>query len=76
MCAYLDFYTGERDNYALARSIAARYSELPSVSWRLLFQDISNQLHELDGVDSAVEPEDNEERGGGETRVAAQRSGL
>ena len=44
MCAYLDFYTGQGDNYAVARSIVSRYEKYPAISWRLLFDDVRTQL--------------------------------
>ena len=46
--AYLDFYQGY-PNFGVAREICEKYLDYPVLSWRKLFEDISNQLAEYDG---------------------------
>ena len=47
LSAYLDFFIGF-PNFNTARAIVEKYLKHPSVTWRLLFLDISTQLKEYD----------------------------
>jgi hypothetical protein len=49
MSAYLDFYTGEHNNFKLAREVSEKYLDYPVLHWKALFEEIKDQLKELDG---------------------------
>ena len=54
--AYLDFFT---DDHALARGIAEPYRDFPVRRWRVMFQDVLNQLDEAEGKGVATSDEEN-----------------
>ena len=41
MHAYLDFYTGYKEGFKVAREVAAKYAHYPVDAWRLMFSEIS-----------------------------------
>jgi hypothetical protein len=49
MSAYLDFYTGDDNNYLVARNVVEKYKDYPVLHWRFLFDEITDQLKEFDG---------------------------
>ncbi len=52
MAAYVDFYAG-RPKFAVARRMVEKYANYPVLTWRLMFQDVDQQLKECDGVTEA-----------------------
>ncbi|MFH0946250.1 MAG: hypothetical protein V2A76_13705, partial [Planctomycetota bacterium] len=71
MRAYMDFFT---DDYAQARGIAETYRNYPVERWRLLFQDVLNQLDEAAG--KGVAAGDSEDRTQRQTELAAKEPSL
>jgi len=69
--AYLDFFT---DDHALARGIADPYREYPVRRWRVMFQDVLNQLDEAEG--KGVETSDEEDRTQRQTALAESEPQL
>ena len=61
MRAYLDFSTGYRDGFKVAREVAAKYANYPVVAWRLMFEEIRAQLEEQEDV-GEIDQEDEEKR--------------
>ncbi len=60
---YFQCYAGFYEtNLAMARSIAARYSDYPVARWRLLFGDVTAQLEEIDGKPATTETSDKPNR--------------
>jgi hypothetical protein len=50
MTAYLDFFLGEKTNYAKSRQIAKQYENYPVLHWRVLFNDMMDRFLEYDGA--------------------------
>ncbi|QTA85345.1 hypothetical protein [Desulfonema magnum] len=69
--AYLDFYTGDIER---AGRIASEYLEYPVARWQNMFQDVANQLDELEG--KAPEVADKESRDQIQTRLAATETSF
>ena len=49
MSAYFDFYEGEKTGFKKAREISNQYLDYPVITWRMKFQEIIDQLSELEG---------------------------
>lgn len=66
MTAYLDFYTGSETGFQKARTISKNYEDYPVLAWRILFNEILDQLSEFDGVsllaDFEIDQEDEEKK--------------
>ncbi|MFH0945456.1 MAG: hypothetical protein V2A76_09700, partial [Planctomycetota bacterium] len=71
MRAYMDFFSKD---HALARGIAERYRQYPVERWRLLFQDVMNQLDEAEG--RGTQAGDPEDRTQSQTELAATEPSL
>jgi len=54
LASYLDFYT---DFPKLAKKISSRYLDYPVIRWRKLFQEIDDQLKEIDSAKSNINME-------------------
>ena len=60
MTAYLDFFKGF-PHFEKARNIVQIYEQYPVISWRLMFQDMREQLMEYDGKEVVYAEEESKE---------------